>query len=139
MSPSSLLQFVFTNYNSLHRLKQSGGSKNGIFIKRLMPDGAALQSSRIIPGDRVLDINGVNLDGTNLAQVNNKIDSFHYKPLAYFKPSTHWAQDVRRLTLTLTRRLPLAMPKVSVSWPNFLLSVNFLGIQRISLLIRFHL
>ena len=37
-----------------------------------MPDGAALQSSRIIPGDRVLDINGVNLDGIDLAQVNIK-------------------------------------------------------------------
>ena len=85
---------------------------NGIFIKRLMPDGAALQSSRIIPGDRVLDINGVSLDGTNLAQVNNKIDSYsttNHSPILNQQPIGYNRHP-------LGRQLP--------SPPNFLLSVS---------------
>jgi len=34
-----------------------------------MPDGPALLTSRVTPGDRVLDINGVSLEGSNAVQV----------------------------------------------------------------------
>ncbi|XP_066921139.1 tyrosine-protein phosphatase non-receptor type 13-like [Clytia hemisphaerica] len=44
-----------------------GPEQHGIFVKSLMPDGPALQSSRIVPGDRVHDINGVSLDSLTTA------------------------------------------------------------------------
>ena len=54
-------------YNVTNSFFQGGPEQHGIFVKSLMPDGPALQSSRIVPGDRVHDINGVSLDSSTTA------------------------------------------------------------------------
>ncbi|XP_047142162.1 tyrosine-protein phosphatase non-receptor type 13 isoform X1 [Hydra vulgaris] len=43
----------------------------GVFIKNIMPGGSAESDGRLERGDRLLEINGINLDGLNKNQVND--------------------------------------------------------------------
>ena len=74
-------------FKVLFNYVQGGPEHRGIFVRKMLVAGSAAVDGRLVKGDRIVEINGVSLDGLNRYQVNCFINFYRIEKCVQYKHS----------------------------------------------------